>query len=527
MGRERQAIYVLGRLDERLVQVPKAHHGTGDRFYPFSLYGGRPVEADFVPHMVEKAADGECQEVHAMILSQRFGFTSPMRVGNTFHDTGLLQDMFQHAYRTTVDAPRDTLSMTSCHTYISNWMAYARTHAIIALASGNVGLEEGSTPLIVRNLYRTYVDTHVVGGVKSDAEAVPVVLGFEAIPSDYSSEDPRNIIVVAGSLCCVNTKVAAICQKPLRDGLTCPSFKLSYLNDATMLMGRILRKTRQELRRKANYEKIKAKRPDYSETEHNKNLWEINCEHIHFLHHMIIRLLAMVGADTIPWSVLEFKDAAVDADASHDTDLVGNDFLTPKTFELIRGMDWNSETLTRTQMALLSLYPPDAAIIAASRFTAEPDVQNIDFIKKQIQKRVAEDNKKVWSNFTKQILMANMGVDHLSGSEPFTEARFEDPIEVAERLGLDKKERTTSFAERSSDMSQLRTADTLRKRRGEDSAAALLSSQHERDLQAMRDLVEREHAKYPAASGRSKLQALAKVKGSPYLKDILAREYGM
>ena len=44
-------------------------------YYPFSQYGGTPVEADFAHHRVEKPDDA-VRRRHAQIVYNRFGNTS-------------------------------------------------------------------------------------------------------------------------------------------------------------------------------------------------------------------------------------------------------------------------------------------------------------------------------------------------------------------------------------------------------------------------------------------------------------------
>ena len=167
--------------------------------YPFSQCGGTPVLADFERHRCEAPEEGE-EWRHRMLMRNRFGFTGAMRVGRLFNDTGLLQDFLSYEYRAHARLDPDQREVSKATTiWPSNFLAYARTHAIMALASCNPGTQSISEPRVVRNLYRTFVDTYECAG--SD-DGVPVVMGF--LPSAVSSTSDRPITFYAGSVPCIN-----------------------------------------------------------------------------------------------------------------------------------------------------------------------------------------------------------------------------------------------------------------------------------------------------------------------------------
>ena len=62
--------------------------------------------------------------------------------------------MFEFEYRQTADLSKEQRAMSpATAVYPSNFLAYARVHSIIALASCNYGTEDASVPRVVRNLH--------------------------------------------------------------------------------------------------------------------------------------------------------------------------------------------------------------------------------------------------------------------------------------------------------------------------------------------------------------------------------------
>ena len=118
------------------------------RYHPFTQYGGTPVLADFTPHRLETPDDGhECR--HKQLMYHRFGFTGPLRLGAQFDDGGLLQDLYSFKYRPYANlSPEQREMQTAKAVYPSNFMAYARNHAIIAIASCNHGTESPESSAI-------------------------------------------------------------------------------------------------------------------------------------------------------------------------------------------------------------------------------------------------------------------------------------------------------------------------------------------------------------------------------------------
>ena len=202
--------YRADRVKQDRPRVPLPAPRAARTATTYSQYGGTPVSADFVHHRVEVCKTESLKERHRQLVYNRFGFTGALRIGQQFHDTGLLQDLYQEKYRSFADLSREQRDMPEAKThYISNFMAYARTHSIIALASCNQGTEEPSVPRIVRNLYRLYVDTYECMGPRVEDDGVPCV---SFLPSAVNREDDRPVVLYAGSLTCLNTKLERFCN---------------------------------------------------------------------------------------------------------------------------------------------------------------------------------------------------------------------------------------------------------------------------------------------------------------------------
>ena len=73
--------------------------------------------------------------------------------------------------------------------------------------------------------------------------------------------------------------------------------------------------------------------------------------------------------------------------------LLDNDYLTPRTKEWVKDMDFSGDTLTRQQLAILSLIPPNNRILGTLRLNQKTDIVDLEHVRKQIQKGAIEHNK--------------------------------------------------------------------------------------------------------------------------------------
>lgn len=507
--------------------------------YPFSQYGGTPVEADFIPHIVERSTDPGNSGRHRQLVYNRFGFTSPLRIGNQYHDTGLLQDMFQFKYRPYADISSKQRQMPEASTvHISNFLSYARTHTIIALASCNHGTEDESVPRIVRNLYRLYVDTYECMGSNTDDDGIPCIMGFS--PSPINKREDRGVVLYAGSLACLNSKLAVFCSSSMNRGeRVCAIYKQVYLNDATLLYTRLLRQERRKILHDNNFNRARMKRGrGYTRHDFDRDLVYLQDAYIEFLQNTVLGMLIEGGADLqgVPLHLLEPRELEVSL-FEEDDNIVGNDFLTPRTKEIIAQSDFGGDNLTRSQLAILSLIPPNHRVLGTLRLNQSMEVVDLEHAKKQIQKETMESNKKVWQRYSESLISAafaqkllevdgpiDFSLDMSSIQDPmrmrFDMSAFKDPLKESEKI---KSRMTTTHAQSSSSLSLQQRGDKLRKSVASDSVLNMTTKELNRALALVRDRVERDYTTHNGTKKR--IQILEMLRIPAHVRRILRPEY--
>jgi len=454
-------------------QPPRYADDEKGCYYPFSQYGGTPVEGDFLPHRVERPKPNVDKKRHEQLVYNRFGFTAPLRIGQQYEDTGLLQDMFQFEYRTFAKLdPKQRAMATAEAVYPTNFLAYARTHAIVALASCNQGTTEASVPRIVRNLYRLYVDTYKCMGSGPDDDGVPVVMGF--LPHVVKHKDDRPIVLYAGSLPCLNTKLELFCHSSANSGeRVCSLYKQVYLNDAAILHTRMLRAERRRIIHDSNYRRARGKRgPTYTRDRFDTDLIDLQDAYIDFLQTTILGMLIEAGADlrNAPLHLLEPRELEVSM-TDEDDDVVGNDYLTPATEEIVKSMDFGGDTLNKTQLAILSLIPPNNRILGTLRLNQSTQVVDMKHIKDTIAK-----NKTLWGKYLSALVSGSFGTRYLEGmgggiDYSFDMSAIKDPLKEAAKYADGKF--VTTQAHNASSISQKLRANALRKQTGPDSTLGM------------------------------------------------------
>jgi len=508
--------------------------------YPFSQYGGTPVTADFTHHKIQKPTNG-LEKRHKQLVYNRFGYTSPLRLGQQYHDTGLLQDMYSldFEYRAFAHLSDDQRAIGKVdHMMPSNFLSYARNHAIIALASCNHGTEDPSPMRIVRNLYRLYVDTYECMAAKTgDNDGVPVIMGF--LPAPVNRKEDRPVILYAGSLSCLNTKLERFCNSSAnKDERVCKIYKQVYLNDAALLFTRLVRHERRRLLHRTNFNRARMKRGmAYAWSNFQDDLISLQDTYIEFLQTSLLGMLIESGADmkNLPLSMMEPRELEVSL-YEEDDNLVGNDFLTPRTRDLIKNTDWGGDNLTRSQLATLSLIPPNYRVLGTMRLDQSTEIIDFEHIKKQIQKDTIDKNKKVAEKYMESLVDAEFAKRLLEVEGPldpsfdlsaiqdpiknFKMSDFKDPLKESE--GIRDKLSTTS-QQASSSVSQALRAEALRNDKGPDSVLAMNQVEMNRALQAVRERVDRDFQKHSGVVPKVKCLALLRV--PEHVKRILRPEY--
>jgi hypothetical protein len=493
-------------------------------FRPFSQYGGHPVEADFVHHVIERPQGDKITEMrHSELVEQRYGNIEPIRMGKMFKDTGLLQNMFSYKYSPSAKAEKSQKDAYTDNVRISNFLAYARVHTIMALGSCNPGTQELSETRATRNFFRLHVDTYKCAGKEKNSDGVPVILGY--IGREVKSEDEPPILFIAGTLNCINTQMSKFCYSAANKGeKICPMYKQLYLNDATILFEKLLRQERTRHRHAKNFAKVRMKDPTFTKTQFDAYMLDLKEEHISFLQHIIIGMLQQLGLTDkeLPLGILEPRDFYVDPTETHDTDLVGNDYLSPSTLESIDGIDFASDEIDYTQLSVLSLTPPDVRAIAMMKLNQFPEEVDTEYLKSQVQQKVIKENKDVWKNYAKKVVQAGLGAQWLEGhhiSLAFDPDQFKDPVAESERIGIKK---TSSLKLRDSELSLRKKSEDLRKVQGSTSASSRLTAEHDRALAKLDNEIKGAAEKH----GSSVLTELASRDDIPdSIKRKLARMY--
>jgi hypothetical protein len=496
--------------------------------YPFSQYGGTPVEADFLFHKVEACDDDDdyIKKRHAQLIYNRFGFTKAMRLGQQYHDSGILQDLYGFSYRPHLKLTKEQRAMPAADAiYPSNFMTYARNHAIIALASCNHGTNKVAEGRVVRNLYRLFVDSfEVCEGVPSDNDHVPVIMGF--LPSLVSRKEDRPMVMYAGSLPCLNAKLEKFCFSSRNAGeRICQNYKQTYLNDAALLFTRLVRADRRRGLHRRNYRKASARRAGYTPTKFFQDLVDIQDGYIEFLQTTLLSMCLESDVDmrNLPLHLLEPRDVEVPS-FEEDTDIVGNDFLGPRTLEIVRDLNIDSENISRTQLAILSLMPPNHRILGTLRLNQQTEIVDLEHVRKMIQKQTIEGNKKVWGNHLQKMIRASLGTRFLEQNGPIDfsldETAFKDPLVESAKV---PKYLTTTNSQRQSSVSQNQSAYQLRNDTGPDAPLNMNKSDYQRALAAVRDRVSRDYEK--ARGGKSRLQCLLELRVPEHVKNELRNEY--
>lgn len=222
-----------------------------------------------------------------------------------------------------------------------------------------------------------------------------------------------------------------------------------------------------------------------------------------------------------------------------DDNVVGNDFLTPRTREIIKDSDFGGDNLTRTQLAILSLIPPNQRVLGTLRLNQNMEVIDLEHAKKAIQKETMESNKKVWERYSEALVSAAFGqkllevdgpmdfsLDMSSVQDPmrkiprFSMSQFKDPLAESERLA---SRVTTTHEQSSSSLSQIERGQRLRQERGPDSVLGMNERELAKALKAVRKRVDSEYA---ARGGNiDKIKILAMLKIPEHIRRMLRPEY--
>ena len=284
----------------------------------------------------------------------------------------------------------------------------------------------------------------------------------------------------------------------------------------------MLRVKRDEYTYNKHYNNALSKDASLTPLKFAEHVRRIDKEHISFLQHIIIGMLYQMGYkdSSLPLNLLEPRDCYTMPGHDEHAGFVGQDFLSPMAKQLAEEMDFGSETMDRTQMAVLSLIPPDAAAITTMRIADVPELINTEFLKKTFEKKVAKDNESVWSNYAKRVVAAASGSNELMGktvSLNFDMDEFKDPRREAEKvlkdagLGI----RLATNEHRDSSLSLQNRSHTMRT--DTKTVSSRLSDEDKRALSIYDAQIR--------STGGNKFEVLARTKMPDHMKKILAKKY--
>ena len=419
------------------------------------------------------------------------------------------------------------------HLRVSNFLAYARNHAIMALSSSNYGTEEVSRSKVCRNIFRLFVDSHECASAAAK-EDVPIVMGFAA--NRTTETDDRPIVLYAGSLSCISAKMSAFCRSSANlNARVCDQFKQTFLSTAADVYSRLLRANARRLEHEKNYNRAARARGgtmSYPYADFQRNLVSLQDGYIEFLQTLVIGLMMESGGDvrSIPFDLLHARNLEVNDDVGDDY-MSPSDMANPGTLHAMKNMDFSSENgLTRQQLAILALLPPNHRLLGTLhvRSNLPTDVQDLRHIQKEIQKNTITSNADVVKKYANALQTASFatqvleregsGVDFgIDVADPgqFDADLLRNPVEEAARIPkrFTAPRRVSSSSPFSSD------AD----RKG----VRAIADQRNENLQAALDNVRRQvEEEYQRKGGQAtRLSILRNTNPIPMISEILRKEY--
>ena len=184
------------------------------------------------------------------------------------------------------------------------------------------------------------------------------------------------------------------------------------------------------------------------------------------------------GPHRAPLHILELRERG---EPFEEEQRPPNDYHAAR--EAIKDANFAGDNLSKTQLAILSLIPPNERILGTLKLNQSTQVIDMDFVRKQIQKDTIRSNKKVWERYSEALISAafaqklletqggdlDFGVEDVEIPE-FDPASIRNPVYESERI---PKELATTHAHSSSSLSQSLRAEAMRKPVGPDSVLGM------------------------------------------------------
>ena len=268
------------------------------------------------------------------------------------------------------------------------------------------------------------------------------MLGFNV--ARKTGSDEKMVTAYAGTLAHQQQARAVLRGDANAGQRVCQNFKQVYLNDATLHYMRQLKSRRRARARELNFAEVRRKRADITREEFDDEYIELQGFYIDFLQSTLLSVLIENGADLkgAPLQHLEPRELKVSPHVEDD-DVHGNDFLDPSTRQLVRGMDFGEDNLSRTQLAVLSLVPLNYRVLGTMRLTESTRTEDLEYLRKRIFDETTRSRKKVWQRYLDSLIGGAFGKDHLLMNGPvdydvdFDVSQLKNPYE--ESLKVPKK----------------------------------------------------------------------------------------
>lgn len=394
----------------------------GERaFVPFSRYGGTPVTADFVPHPVTRPADGY-EDQHRALCYARYGQLGPLKLGElVYEDRGYLQDMFNYGYRKSVALSPEQMDHLRLHTTnvvgVSNFMAYARVHAIIALASRagqgatrGDDLGEGDDRAIVRNMFRLYSDAYRY--VNADRDEVPSLVGYAPMPMMQKSNPDRDrpVIIYAAPL----SHLRALLEQ--YKSMEWPTIDRKLMKDVargvfevTTLISRVVESERFSESIEASFKRARAANPSITKEQYMHdmmvNLWKQRNYHVSgWLGSVLAKSGESSSADTEALLAVQHLIRPLDPDMSYNephTEL--NEYVAPQLSGLGERLGDDSRRLTPKAMAQVALASNSQRILE-SLYVQRPETVDVRRVQQQLLEHQAANKQEARTKELQQIV---------------------------------------------------------------------------------------------------------------------------
>ena len=371
----------------------------------FSQYGGTPVTADFVYYPLDK------DKLNSVDTKMKFPSLDPPTSTAHYDDQSYLSHMFAMEYKPNAKVSEERKNLTVKTVHPTSFLAYARTHAILALSSCNYGTEDIHPEKAVAALFRMMVDMHMC---TNTTDSVPMVLGFMPTPQLRSTDRP--VTVVAAPLDCVTALINDFCDKGgNQKERVCPAPRVAALNSAASLIQTKVRMMRTRQKKRDNFLQLRAARPfGYTYEQYCTEYSTLQDEYIHFLHSTLMSLAIEAGVSPEVFQNMQAQMLEVGKFASRGFDSDLEALFT-------RRLNAGAKGLSSQQLIAMQLFPANRRVLATLTHKEAPTVQDLKKFKQLVTQNAVDHNKRVIDNYVEDMINAQMAMNIMAQTGQFDE----------------------------------------------------------------------------------------------------------